>query len=256
MRNRYLIVLLFLLKNFVIFGQQQPVELYIPNTSVLLGDTTTIEVRVNNFTDIISMQASINWNPAELAYLDIADFGLGDFTSNNFGITKADQGHIRFVWAPSNAIAQSLPDSSILFTVRFKCLGSEPYDVTLDFEDKISTPSFPVEFANSSYELLTVQTYPGNIHYYEIITGLEDVNVASLIYPNPFRESFNIRNEGEEIDYIKVFDHSGQLVTEINQPNDGLIRVPVESRSAGIFIVYLKIQDKVFTKKLMKKLYP
>jgi hypothetical protein len=254
MKIRYALVLVFILSSTCLFGQQEAVELYIPDTAILLGNTATIEIRVNNFSDIISMQGSINWDPTGATFVDVSAFGLKDLGVNSFGTTRAEEGHIRFVWEPSDAVAQTLPDSSILFAVNFESTGVVPYEITMDFEDKISATPFPIEFANADYQLLTVQTFPGKIHFYELITGLPAKNSHILIYPNPMYETININNEQDLLDDVKVYSSSGKMIIHIPDPKKGLIQVPMGSYSTGIYFVDLKSGIEVLRKKVIKSI--
>ncbi len=98
---------------------QDPVDLYAGHAKGLQGDTISINIMVNSFTDIISFQASINWDVMLLKYIGVSDFGIKDLGENNFGITTADQGHVRFLWEPVDVKARTVEDCTILFSARF-----------------------------------------------------------------------------------------------------------------------------------------
>ena len=179
MRIRILLLFLILIffQNKNAKAQQAPVDLYVGNSFGMRGDTVSIDIKVNKFTNIISFQASLNWDAGLLKYINVSDFGIKDLSENNFGIIKADQGHVRFLWEPSNATALTVEDSTILFSAQFEIITNTPQEVLIDFIDNISTPAYPIEFANSTYEILTVNTHAGNI---KVISDLKDlVNLKS-----------------------------------------------------------------------------
>ncbi|MCK5101690.1 MAG: hypothetical protein KAR17_02705, partial [Cyclobacteriaceae bacterium] len=179
MRIRILLLFLILIffQNKNAKAQQAPVDLYVGNSFGMRGDTVSIDIKVNKFTNIISFQASLNWDAGLLKYINVSDFGIKDLSENNFGIIKADQGHVRFLWEPSNATALTVEDSTILFSAQFEIITNTPQEVLIDFIDNISTPAYPIEFANSTYEILTVNTHAGNI---TVISDLKDlVNLES-----------------------------------------------------------------------------
>ncbi|MCK5210559.1 MAG: T9SS type A sorting domain-containing protein [Cyclobacteriaceae bacterium] len=179
MRIRILLLFLILIffQNKNAKAQQAPVDLYVGNSFGMRGDTVSIDIKVNKFTNIISFQASLNWDAGLLKYINVSDFGIKDLSENNFGIIKADQGHVRFLWEPSNATALTVEDSTILFSAQFEIITNTPQEVLIDFIDNISTPAYPIEFANSTYEILTVNTHAGNI---KVISDLKDlVNLES-----------------------------------------------------------------------------
>ena len=169
---------IYLLFVFLIFfhnnakAQQSPVDLYTGNSFGLQGDTVSIDIKVDNFTDIISFQASLNWDSGLLKYISISDYGIKDLGENNFGTIKADQGHVRFLWEPSNATALTIEDGTILFSAQFEIVTNTPQVVPISFTDKISSPPYPIEFANSTYEILTINTHPGNI---KVTSDLKEV---------------------------------------------------------------------------------
>ena len=158
-------------------AQQGPVVLYSSNGFGTPGNIVSLEIKVNDFTDVISFQASLNWDPTSLKYIGISDFGIKDFGENDFGTVNADLGHIRFLWDPNDAMALTAEDSTILFTVEFEIIANSPQEVVIGFEDKISNPAYPVEFANSNYEVLNVVTHDGIIR---VVAELKDlVNLES-----------------------------------------------------------------------------
>lgn len=57
-------------------AQQQHVELVISDNAAFPDDNVKLDVSVNGFTNIISFQASINWDPALLDFKSISDFVL------------------------------------------------------------------------------------------------------------------------------------------------------------------------------------
>ncbi len=144
-------------------AQQDPVSLYAGYAKGLQGDTVSIDIKVNSFTDIISFQASINWDATLLEYVGVTDFGIKDLGESNFGTTTANQGHVRFLWEPADANALTVEDSTILFSAQFKLITDIPQEIQVGFTDNISTPPYPIEFANSNFEILTVNTYDGSI---------------------------------------------------------------------------------------------
>ncbi len=173
--------LLFLSIHFFTFdtiAQSSNVTLYANRTWGMPGDTVRLDIRVNGFTDIISFQASLNWDASMLKFLKVSDFGIRDFDENNFGTTAAGKGHVRFIWEPADAISDTLQDSTILFRAHFEVIGSYRADVAVSFVDESPIDPFPIEFVDSKYNVLTVKPYPGNA---KVILELSDlVNLISI----------------------------------------------------------------------------
>ncbi|KXK40254.1 MAG: gliding motility-associated C-terminal domain-containing protein [Saprospiraceae bacterium] len=90
------------------------------------GDRVCIDFKVNNFTDVESMQFNISYNGAIVTPecpIDLTSSALaGNIDQNNFNCKDKDNGFIKFVW--ENTPPLSLPDGSILFTVCFELVGN------------------------------------------------------------------------------------------------------------------------------------
>lgn len=100
------------------------VEVVISETMEDADGNASIEVRVNNFTDITGMQFSLNWDDnifsvyqANITNIssDLPQFDITDFaTSENIEI---DEGELAVQWSLSSTQTVSLPDNHLLFTI-------------------------------------------------------------------------------------------------------------------------------------------
>jgi hypothetical protein len=130
--------------------------------------------------DIISFQASINWDPALLTFKGVSNFGIADFGIEGFGITAADQGHVNFLWEPNDAAAVSLTDGATLFTATFEVISDTQSTASIGFVDNVTNPAFEMEFANDNYDILDVNTTNGVITIFSSTS--EILNIVS--FPN------------------------------------------------------------------------
>ncbi|MEZ4957057.1 MAG: cohesin domain-containing protein [Saprospiraceae bacterium] len=94
------------------------------------GDIITAKLKVDNFTDIVSMQISMNWDPNELLFLGVGDFGLPNLSNGNFGGNSSAIGQLICSW---NAVLApvSVSACSSLFTVTFKSLNGQPANIEI-----------------------------------------------------------------------------------------------------------------------------
>lgn len=199
-------------------AQQLAVDLYATTHVGSMGDVVNIQVKTNKFTNIISFQASLNWDPTLLAFINVADFGIKDFSDQSFGTSNASQGHIRFVWEPSDANPVTFDDSTVLFTAQFEIISDQPQEAPIGFSDIISIPPFPVEFANGSYEILEVNLFDGNI---TITNNLANkINVESI--PNTSCDAQNASGSlkadvsGDSLNYIFQWYYSTEIGSSPN----------------------------------------
>lgn len=256
MNIRYFLPIFFAFTFYQIslFAQQEPVELVAKDTIGILDKEVNIDIVVNGFTDIIALQASINWNPDILSFSGVSDFGLPFFDADDFGTTAADLGHVRFLWEPDDATAVSLEDSSLLFSVTFEVISDELTSTQVGFTDNVSDPPFEIEIANAGYDILNVNTFAGTIEILseEIITSLDKYSPLLSIYPNPFTESVQIHNPDGVLDYIRIFDTKGTLIEQIFNLKEKFINLDLNGSSDGIYLIRIKKGEKFLSRKVVK----
>jgi gliding motility-associated-like protein len=89
------------------------------------GDTICVDVRVQDFVDISSMQFNISYNGTLVKPITPIDFSKSDLAPNidnsNFNLTTKDNGYLKFVWDHSPSI--TMPDGALLFTICFELIG-------------------------------------------------------------------------------------------------------------------------------------
>jgi uncharacterized repeat protein (TIGR01451 family) len=76
------------------------------------------------------MQISMNWDPNELLFLGVGDFGLPNLSNGNFGGNSSAIGQLICSW---NAVLApvSVSACSSLFTVTFKSLNGQPANIEI-----------------------------------------------------------------------------------------------------------------------------
>ena len=118
------------------------VEFSLPLTNVLPGTNECIAFTVNNFTDLISAQFSVNWDPTILSISGVQGFNpaVADLTIGNFGWQNfptpntIDPGVLTVSWTDNSFAGVTLPDGSTFFEICFDVIGQlgdcSPLDVT------------------------------------------------------------------------------------------------------------------------------
>ena len=101
----------------------QGVEVNIQDATAKSGAETCVNIVVNQFTDVVSMQYSINWNPAELAYKSVKGFNLKDLSKNNFGAKQAANGKLTFSWYDQAIKGISIADKTAIHQICFDAVG-------------------------------------------------------------------------------------------------------------------------------------
>ncbi len=100
---------------------------YMPcNVTVNTGEQICIPVKVRDFTDLLVVQYSINWDPAILSFDQVQNLNpaVADLDLTDFDVVDAANGVILFDWGTNvDGPGVTLPDDAILFELCFTALG-------------------------------------------------------------------------------------------------------------------------------------
>lgn len=109
---------------------------------------------------------------------------------------------------------------------------------------KINDP-FPTEFASGGFDLDAV----GVIHNQtNVSTKLQEEN-SIRVFPNPASKKLNLKT-GKSINTIQVRNTGGQIVKQINSPNQKEF-IRLQGLPNGIYIVLLHTENRVYRKKII-----
>ncbi|MEP6646553.1 MAG: gliding motility-associated C-terminal domain-containing protein [Saprospiraceae bacterium] len=92
------------------------------------GQIVDIDFHVDHFSQIISVQYSVNWNPNVLKFKSVKNFNpmVPGLSPSVFGTNQAllDAGKLTLSWLESSATQITIPDGSLFFTVEFEVVGN------------------------------------------------------------------------------------------------------------------------------------
>lgn len=113
------------------------------------GNDVTADVLVAGFTDILSIQFALEWDPAELQFEAVESFSLNaDPQLPYFGISHTDVGHLFFAWFDPELLGKSQADCSYIFRVRFTSINGQIPPIS------ISDTLMTIEIMDSQSEFL------------------------------------------------------------------------------------------------------
>jgi len=124
------------------------------------GEIVCMEVGINDFEDIVSMQFSMNWDPAVLEYDGTRNYGLPDFSGANIAGPEAplnDPGEATVLWFDQNVSGVTVPNNTVIFEICFMVVGDCNDTSPIDFT---STP-LAIEVSDDA-EVLDVSTLSGD----------------------------------------------------------------------------------------------
>jgi gliding motility-associated-like protein len=114
------------------------------------GQIIDVDFHVDHFANIISVQYSVNWDPAVLKFKSIKNFNpnVPGLSASVFGTPAnlVDAGKFTLTWFESSVTPITIPDGSLFYTVEFEVLGNpcdaSPVAITADpLEIEVSEPN-------------------------------------------------------------------------------------------------------------------
>jgi hypothetical protein len=81
------------------------------------AEPVTVHVRVRDFTQVTSLQFTLEWDPTLLTYRSTGQYGLSGLGAANFGTTMTTSGKLVVSWDDPSALGITLPDGSAIFSV-------------------------------------------------------------------------------------------------------------------------------------------
>jgi gliding motility-associated-like protein len=116
----------------------QDLSLIFGSYSGAMGDTVCVDLTVENFTGVSSMEWRTRFDPSVLRYvsIDLTTSALnggvdGDLlNSGDFNLVQGDNGYITIAWANGPPQGVTLNDGDILYTICFEIIG-EPCETSI-----------------------------------------------------------------------------------------------------------------------------
>jgi hypothetical protein len=153
----------------------------IDRVTVTEGELFCVQYRVYNFTDIQSLQMSLQWDPNIIEYLSVRDFRLPNFNQSNFNESQTNVGRLAFVWFGDDPV--DLPDNSLLFEICFRAIGGPGTSTDIIYNNSISI----IEATDGSGDEVPIHQCNGNV---KIATVLP-LSVSVVATTNPTCEESN-----------------------------------------------------------------
>lgn len=163
----------------------EAVQLIIGEDLGIPGQEVCLPVTSENFTNVVSMQFSINWDPSIIEYSDIIFGDLPALSLSNFGILGTDDGELRMSWLDQSTSGVTMPDGATLFTICFIPVGPPGVSVIEFSNDPIPIEVIDVQtneldFLGSAGQI-TVPTnlvWPGDTDQSEAVNHFDLLNIG------------------------------------------------------------------------------
>lgn len=150
--------------------------LYMDTVPGINGQETLVNMRVRNFTNILSAQFTLQFDPTVASYSGFTNPAIASINGNSFGQTQIANGVLTFAWSQPNVTPVTLSDGTVLFTLRFQVAGIGGTFTPIQF---VNSPT-PLEFVDQSFiPLSSWAVNPGRIE----VLNLSSIS-GSLNLPN------------------------------------------------------------------------
>jgi hypothetical protein len=126
----------------------KPIEFYYNNINVGSDQEVRIPIRVKNFKEMLGMQYTLNFNSKALELKGIEQNKL----NVEYGINRAKEGKISFLWNDEKGIAKTLADNSLLMELVF-----------------VKKASFTQEDLTLSNDIASIEAWDGNLQKHTVV---------------------------------------------------------------------------------------
>ena len=263
--------LFFILVGFFIFGTSLSAQVTLMANDaggMQPGETVEIDITVANFTDLVSVQFAVRWDPEVVEYSDLKNFGLSGLSNSmtnngNFGFAQLDEGKLRFSWSDPLGELVTLPDNTALFTIVFELVGNIGDQTSIEITECLDdVPPIEIEIGDENGNPLPddqIIIINGNVSIGQISTSETETKDFTLFQnnPNPFDKETNIRFslKNHTDTHLSIYDYTGKVVFEkIATLGSGDHSVKVSRNvfpSAGTYFYRLKTENSDSIRKLI-----
>ena len=224
------------------------------------GQTIDIPIKVVGFSNIFSMQFSINWDSTVLDFKEVHSFtdALPQFGADGIGIQSTDSGKLISIWFDNSVTGISAADSTTLFVITFDVIGTEGTATAISFTDD---PAL-IEVVDANSNILEATVIDGQVLLPQISTAttyLDAKNGMRLFqnHPNPFYNHTTIKTSFTSSQWVllTLTDAQGRTVhTERFKSANGIKNLVIDKSqlpSTGIYNYTIQGTDFKLSKQMI-----
>ncbi|GIV32501.1 MAG: hypothetical protein KatS3mg031_0036 [Chitinophagales bacterium] len=142
--------------------QTRAVHIYLDTVSATPASQVVVTVRAAAFTQILSMQGTISWDPSVATFFAMESYGLPSMGIGNFGTsntTNLNNGKLTFSWDDAGGTGITVPNGTPLFSIRFVTAAVAGTSTAVSLT---GSPT-PIEFIDLNLNTVQVTSQPGLI---------------------------------------------------------------------------------------------
>ena len=127
----------------------------------------------------------------------------------------------------------------------------------------VNTSTHPYTITNldseTSYEAFVTATCgdltsgeSNHITFTTLVDGIEDIDMNTVIYPNPTTGKVTVSNIQSPINGIEVYDVYGKLLNRV-EPNLNEVNLDITDFASGVYFLRIETEKGVANKRIVKK---
>lgn len=117
------------------------------NVPFTQGSSTSVPIEVSGFTDVTTVQWTLEWDSGVLQYTSVGNLGLMGLAGGNFGYDPLNPNRLTLSWDDPNGLGVTKDLGSTIFSVNFNVIGNPGSSTALRFSDDPVPREVSVAFA-------------------------------------------------------------------------------------------------------------
>lgn len=213
-----------------------------------IGDTVQISMRGFGFIDIYALYGTILYDTTSLELISYNP----DSLVNNLSVNLDTAGQLPFSWFFTSPYGATFPDSSSLFSMDFKIIGTSESS-TLTFADSPSQLEYWSDYTPfGGWNIYFPDTVPGQISLIETPVGLkENPRTDLLVYPNPTNWTLTIGGlDGQDMYRIDIITSDGKIIYRDQELKGHIMNI--SELPVGQYLVSVRGPRIVFVERFFK----
>ena len=179
---------------------QNEVETVVGKEELSASRLVVVSIIARDFSNVTSLQGSLEWDPSELSFVETADFGLGDLGTSNLGRFWSSSGSLPFSWSSPTGFGVSMEEGTQLFSLVFQRIGNGAPNASIRIGD-----SPTVREASANFELADLQV--DNVWIEESVPFAHSIGLNAALQSDRVMLHFpTIRNVRIVLEYTPALD--------------------------------------------------
>jgi len=221
------------------------------------GEMIQIPIKVKNFTDILTIQYTFEWDETVLKYISTEEPLLNEWNIVTYNPTTANEGFVRFIFLDLAIEGKTLADNEAILRLNFEVIGNPGDSTLLSFPDS----PLPAEYSTVGD---TVNQQPitetGKLKVFmDVGTDKQPADFGweiSNCTPNPISDRGVVTFSTPQFSEVQwsIFDTTGKLITTRYKAYPaGVNHFVLEQhllKSNGTYFLKLETPDFVHTQKI------